>query len=164
MLRRLNQDNWQVAAEDGPVANRDPCRGSILADGVMMGSKSSPLILTLRTGNPMDLFHLSPLLAERQRSGRLYLEFLRVPALSAGLYVLPAGGTDPQQPHSEDEVYYVIAGQGQVQVDGENRSVEVGSVVYVPARVPHRFHSITQELTLLVLFAPAEGTSQGGHG
>jgi mannose-6-phosphate isomerase-like protein (cupin superfamily) len=112
----------------------------------------------------MDLFHLSRLLAERQRSGQAYLEFLRVPALSAGLYVLPAGGTDPQQPHTEDEVYYVIAGQGQIRVGSDDRPVETGSVVFVPARVPHRFHSITQELTLLVFFAPAEGTTQAGQG
>lgn len=42
----------------------------------------------------------------------LYLEFLRVPAMSAGLYELETGASDPQTPHAEDEIYYVIAGRG----------------------------------------------------
>src|SRR5262249_353688 len=103
----------------------------------------------------MEAFELAHLLAERQRGGRLYHEFLRRPALSAGLYGWPAGGTDPQRPHTEDEVYYVVQGRGSVRVGGEDRAVQPGTVVFVPAGVEHRFHSITEELQLLVLFAPA---------
>lgn len=47
-------------------------------------------------------YSLSTLEARREAQGRAYLEFLRVPALSAGLYVLPAGGEDGQSPHGED--------------------------------------------------------------
>lgn len=104
----------------------------------------------------MDSFHLSQLLAEGERSGRLYHEFLRVPALSAGLYRLPAGGVDPQQPHSEDEVYYIVSGRGSIHVAGEDQSVEPGTIVYVKAKDEHRFHGITEDLTILVFFAPAE--------
>src|SRR5262249_7087144 len=104
----------------------------------------------------MEAFELAQLLAERQCGGRLSHEFLRVPALGAGVYVLPAGGTDPQRPHTEDEVYYVVSGRGSIRVGGEDRAVQPGTVVFVPAGVEHRFHSITEELQLLVLFAPAE--------
>src|SRR5262249_11581563 len=104
----------------------------------------------------MDQFELPDLIAERQRTDRPYLEFLRVPSLSAGLYVLPAGGTDAQQPHAEDEVYHVIGGRGAIRVAQEARLVGPGTVVFVPAGVEHRFHSITEDLTLLVFFAPAE--------
>lgn len=104
----------------------------------------------------MRAFELDETLGERERAGRLYFEFLRVPALSAGVYVLPAGGTDPQRPHSEDELYYVVAGAGSIEVDGESRPVRASSMIYVPAHAPHRFHSITQELRILVFFAPAE--------
>jgi mannose-6-phosphate isomerase-like protein (cupin superfamily) len=95
-------------------------------------------------------------MSERAQSGRAYLEFLRVPALSAGLYELPAGRTDPQQPHSEDEVYYVARGRAQIRVAGEDRAVGPGSVVFVAAGVEHRFHSIEEDLAVLVFFAPAE--------
>jgi mannose-6-phosphate isomerase-like protein (cupin superfamily) len=104
----------------------------------------------------MDIFDLTQLLVQRQRSGRAYLEFLRVPALSTGLYCLPAGGVDGQRPHREDEVYYVVSGRAMIRVGSEERPVGPGTLVFVAAGVEHRFHSITEDLTALVLFAPAE--------
>ena len=60
-----------------------------------------------------------------------YLEFQRSADLSTGLYVLPAGGVDPQQPHGEDEVYVVMAGRATIRVGTEERAVRAGSVVFV---------------------------------
>lgn len=108
----------------------------------------------------MQAFELPQLVEERQRSERLYLEFLRVPTLSVGLYALPAGASDPQQPHTEDEVYYVVSGQGQLRVGGEDRAVQAGSIVFVGAGVEHRFHSIQRDLSILVFFAPAERSNK----
>jgi mannose-6-phosphate isomerase-like protein (cupin superfamily) len=104
----------------------------------------------------MQAYELAQLISQREASNKLYLEFLKVPDLSLGLYVLPAGGTDPQSPHTEDEVYYVVSGKAQIKVADEDRAVQAGSVVYVAKNVEHRFHSIEEELTLLVFFAPAE--------
>jgi mannose-6-phosphate isomerase-like protein (cupin superfamily) len=104
----------------------------------------------------MDAFEIAQVDAERSAAGRLYQEFLRVPSMSAGLYVLEAGAADPQSPHAEDEIYYVIAGRAQIRVAGEDRPLQPGSVVFVGKDVEHRFHSIEQRLQLLVLFAPAE--------
>jgi mannose-6-phosphate isomerase-like protein (cupin superfamily) len=104
----------------------------------------------------MKQFEVSQLLAERERGQRAYLEFLRVPSMSLGIYSLPAGGTDPQKPHKEDEVYYVLQGRAMIRVGTEDRAVEPGSLVFVAANAEHRFHSITEDLTLLVFFAPAE--------
>lgn len=104
----------------------------------------------------MQANELSQLISQRESSNKLYLEFLKVPDLSMGLYVLPAGGTDPQSPHTEDEIYYVVSGRAQILVAEENRNVQEGSIVYVEKNVAHRFHSIEEELTVLVFFAPAE--------
>ena len=104
----------------------------------------------------MMRFEMADLVTARERAGRPYHEFLRVPALSAGVYMLPAGGTDPQEPHTEDEVYYVVAGAGRIAVAGEDAPVQAGSLVFVPAHVPHHFHAISAGLTILVFFAPAE--------
>jgi mannose-6-phosphate isomerase-like protein (cupin superfamily) len=101
----------------------------------------------------MDAFELDDL-GERQAAGESrYLEFLRVPDLSTGLYVLPAGAEDSQQPHDEDEVYHVLSGRASIVVADETRAVEAGSVVYVAAHVEHRFVDITEELRVLVFFA-----------
>jgi quercetin dioxygenase-like cupin family protein len=93
---------------------------------------------------------------QRAQSGKLYREFLRVPAMSAGLYVLAAGSTDPQRPHHEDEMYYVVRGRGRFKAGGEDREVSAGSVIYVPAEVAHQFYDIEEEIVVLVFFAPAE--------
>jgi quercetin dioxygenase-like cupin family protein len=106
----------------------------------------------------MEAFDLPRLISEHDPSEEAYLEFLRVPSLSIGLYVLPAGATDPQQPHTEDEVYHVVSGRGRIQVGAEDRAVEAGTVVFVEAGVDHRFHAIAENLTVLVFFAPAEGS------
>jgi len=104
----------------------------------------------------MQAYELNHLISERADSNKLYLEFLKVPDLSMGLYILPAGGTDPQSPHTEDEVYYVVSGRAKILVAEENRDVQAGSIVYVAKYVAHRFYSIEEELTVLVFFAPAE--------
>jgi mannose-6-phosphate isomerase-like protein (cupin superfamily) len=105
----------------------------------------------------MDAWEYHEVEAARAASGRLYHEFVRVPDLSAGIYVIEAGGTDPQSPHTEDELYYVIAGRARVTVGDETRSVVPGSLIFVAAAVGHRFHDITDRLELLVMFGPAEG-------
>ena len=107
----------------------------------------------------MGTSELPELSTRRAASGRLYLEFLRTGSMSLGLYTLPTGGEDPQSPHGEDEVYVVTAGRARLRVGEEDVAVEPGSIVFVPALVPHRFHSIESELSALVFFAPAEGTA-----
>jgi len=107
----------------------------------------------------MEAFELADIELRRRARGSLYHEFLRRPTLSMGLYVLPAGGADPQRPHGEDEVYLVLRGRGRIRVGAEDRAVEPGSVVFVAARAEHRFHAITEELAVAVFFAPAEGSA-----
>jgi mannose-6-phosphate isomerase-like protein (cupin superfamily) len=107
----------------------------------------------------MEAFELTNLINQQIETRQDYLEFLRVPALSAGLYTLAAGSVDMQKPHTEDEVYYVISGRGSIQVGPESRPVEAGTLVYVKANVEHRFHTITEDLRVLVFFAPAEYTA-----
>lgn len=93
---------------------------------------------------------------QRDATGKLYREFLRVTMMSAGLYVLPAGATDPQKPHHEDEMYYVVRGHARFRAGDEDKEVSAGSVLFVAAEVEHRFYDIAEELAVLVLFAPAE--------
>ena len=105
----------------------------------------------------MDAWELGAIDAARADAGTLYREFLSVPDLSAGLYVLEVGARDPQSPHTEDELYYVVSGRGSITVDDERRDVMAGSLVFVAAHVPHHFRDITERLVILVVFGPAEG-------
>lgn len=112
----------------------------------------------------MDAFTLAELLDRRSRAGSPYLEFLRRPDLSLGLYVLDAGAVDRQWPHTEDEAYVVLAGRARFTAGAETRDVGPGDTIFVPARVPHRFHDIVETLRLIVAFGPAEGSRAGGAG
>ncbi|MEO8528380.1 MAG: cupin domain-containing protein [Pseudolysinimonas sp.] len=88
-----------------------------------------------------------------------YVEQLSVPDLSVGMYRIPAGGVDPQSPHTEDEIYVVTAGRATF-VGDHTGSVPVGpgSVIFVPAGEGHRFVDITEDLATVVVFGPAEGS------
>jgi mannose-6-phosphate isomerase-like protein (cupin superfamily) len=104
----------------------------------------------------MQSFELADLLVRHQAAGKRWMEFLRAPSLSAGIYRLPAGAIDPQQPHDPDEVYYVVSGKASFTCEGQTMPTGAGSTIYVAAKAEHRFHDIAEDLTVLVLFAPAE--------
>ncbi len=103
-----------------------------------------------------EFFKIGALEKQREGAGKCYLEFLRVPAMSAGVYSLPAGATDPQKPHHQDELYYVVRGRARMRVGNDDQPVAEGSVIFVGAEVEHRFHEISEDLSVLVFFAPAE--------
>jgi mannose-6-phosphate isomerase-like protein (cupin superfamily) len=102
-----------------------------------------------------EVFELSCLLAKVARD-HPYHEFLRIPAMSAGIYVLPVGAVDRQRPHREDEIYCVIRGKAKMRLGTEQRSVKEGDVIFVEPALEHRFFDIEEDLVLLVVFAPAE--------
>ena len=102
----------------------------------------------------MKAFELSELDPPRDADGFGYVDFLASDLLSVGYAVWPAGVRDRQRPHREDEVYHVVSGRGVIQVAGENRPVGPGSIVYVAANTEHHFHSVEEELRVLVFWAP----------
>jgi mannose-6-phosphate isomerase-like protein (cupin superfamily) len=104
----------------------------------------------------MQAFELDQVTEQMSREGRAWMEFLRVPALSIGVYHLPAGRVDEQNPHTEDEVYYILRGVARFRTGDEERSVHAGTILFVERNVEHRFFDISEDLTVLVFFAPAE--------
>ena len=93
---------------------------------------------------------------KREAEQKRYREFLRIPPMSAGLYVLAAGAEDPQKPHAQDELYYVVRGHARFRAEEEDSEVAPGSLLFVAANVAHKFYDIKDELAVLVVFAPAE--------
>jgi mannose-6-phosphate isomerase-like protein (cupin superfamily) len=110
-----------------------------------------------REGKPIDLARLA---ATHRGAERRYMEMLRTGKLSAGLYRLRRGEEDQQRPHDEEEVYLVLEGHARFRLGDQDVAADAGSLLTVPARVEHSFHSITEDLLLLVFFAPAEGTAE----
>jgi mannose-6-phosphate isomerase-like protein (cupin superfamily) len=85
-----------------------------------------------------------------------YLEHLRTEDLSVGTYSISAGGHDGQSPHTEDEIYVVTAGRATFVDDGGSHPIAPGDVLFVRAGAEHRFVDITEDLALVVVFAPPE--------
>jgi mannose-6-phosphate isomerase-like protein (cupin superfamily) len=116
----------------------------------------------------MEAFELFDIIKQQSRSGKPYFEFLRAPVLSMGVYQLLVGDMDIQSPHTEDEMYYVVEGKARIKVADEDRAVRAGSLIHVARNVVHRFHSIEEDLIVLVFtstgsvqaFAPAEHSNQ----
>ena len=108
---------------------------------------------------PMQSFYSVNEIKKRIHGRPIFEEFLRVPAMSCGVYVLEPGELDLQRPHNEDEIYYVVSGSARMRVTGDqpeqDRMIGPGDVIFIKAHEEHRFHDVTQELVLLVVFAPA---------
>lgn len=105
----------------------------------------------------MKDFRLDDLDAERRAHDGAYLRFLTERSMSVGLYALDPTDRDTQKPHQQDEVYLVVSGRASLTVGEETTEVGRGSVVYVPAGTPHRFHHISESLRVMVVFSPPEG-------
>lgn len=101
-------------------------------------------------------FDLEALREDAQRGERVWSPFLERATLQAGLYRLPAGGTDGQGPHELDEVYVVTRGKAKLRVGGEDLDAQPGSILFVAAHEPHRFVDITEDLEVLVFFSKKE--------
>lgn len=100
-----------------------------------------------------EAFAIDELRARREKSGNVYLQFLKVPSMRMGVYSLAAGAEDKQSPHEEDEVYYVLSGRAALRVDAEEHPVQPGSLVFVAAHAAHKFHDIAEPLEVLVFFS-----------
>jgi mannose-6-phosphate isomerase-like protein (cupin superfamily) len=108
----------------------------------------------------MENFYSVEEIRRRVKGPIPYVEFLRIPAMSCGVYVLKLGEKDMQRPHNEDEIYYVLSGAARMKLTAanrppEDRAITAGDVIFVAAGDKHTFYSITRELALLVVFAPA---------
>ncbi|HEY2597318.1 MAG TPA: cupin domain-containing protein [Candidatus Dormibacteraeota bacterium] len=112
-------------------------------------------------GAPFQAAELADVVAQARATSDGYAaEVLRSDLLSVGLYLLPAGGTDDQMPHHEDEVYYAVSGRAKLRVGSQDHPVKAGTLLFVPALEVHSFRDIEEELVLVVFWAPPEGSVQ----
>jgi mannose-6-phosphate isomerase-like protein (cupin superfamily) len=105
-----------------------------------------------------QVFDLAEIKAKLKGKPVEYLEFLNVSALNCGVYFLAAGSTDMQSPHDDDEVYLVLSGKARMRLEGTERSVGPGSLLYVSATTEHSFFEIEEDMTLLVMFANSQAS------
>ena len=76
---------------------------------------------------------------------------------SMALELYAPRGHDPQQPHTRDELYVVIAGHGFFDNGGDVRACRSGDAIFVPAGRPHRFLDFSDDFATWVVFYGPEG-------
>jgi mannose-6-phosphate isomerase-like protein (cupin superfamily) len=101
-------------------------------------------------------FNIEELSAENAKTDLPYLEFMRVESMNAYIYELPASAIDEQEPHDQDEIYYVVKGRSDFTVNDETVAIKPGDILYVQKFATHTFNNITEDLSLLVVFAPPD--------
>ena len=100
-----------------------------------------------KEGKPLDLGRHAQLHVQGKRA---YLDLLRSAALSAGLHRVGRGQQDEQGARSEEAIYLVLEGRGRFRMGDAEFAVEPGYLFTVPARVEHGFHSVNEDLLLLL--------------
>lgn len=106
----------------------------------------------------MEPIHLDDVIEELEDRDEPIVEFLRRDSMSLEVYRLEAGATDPQDPHTEDEVYYVLSGDAKIRIGEDVHPVEPGDIVFVEREVEHYFFDIESDLVTLIFFAPPFGS------
>lgn len=101
-------------------------------------------------------YHLPELVERLEKNGGYFLDFLKVRNLEAGIIVLRPGEADTQEPHSDDELYYVISGDGWMEMGSEKVRVKAGSIIFIPAGLHHKFYGNRVDLVVLYMFAARE--------
>jgi mannose-6-phosphate isomerase-like protein (cupin superfamily) len=84
-----------------------------------------------------------------------YEVVMRHGTMHVGLYA--PRGTDPQQPHAQDEVYVVMRGRGEFECGDSKRPFGEGDVLFVPAGMTHRFVDFSDDFAAWVVFYGPEG-------
>ncbi len=102
----------------------------------------------------MEPIQVSDVADQLNDEDELVIEFLRRDSMSLELYRLEAGATDPQDPHSEDEVYYILSGTAKIQIGDDAHPVEKGDIIFVEREMEHYFFDIEEALVTLIFFAP----------
>ena len=106
----------------------------------------------------MEPIQIDDIVEQLDQEDELFNEFLRRDSMSLEVYRLEAGATDPQDPHTEDEVYYIVTGSAKIRIGDDVRPIEPGDIIFVEREVEHYFFDIESELITLIFFAPPYGS------
>ena len=105
----------------------------------------------------MEPIQIDDIVEQLDQEDELFNEFLRRDSMSLEVYRLEAGATDPQDPHTEDEVYYIVTGSAKIRIGDDVHPVEPGDIIFVEREIDHYFFDIESELVTLIFFAPPYG-------
>ncbi|MDH3766534.1 MAG: cupin domain-containing protein [Nitrosopumilus sp.] len=97
-------------------------------------------------------FDLTSYLGKIKKSSSYFYTFINKSSLAAGLLLLQPGEKDTQEPHDNDEIYYVISGDGFLKIKNKDYKISKDKIFFVEKNVDHYFHGNSKELKVLYFF------------
>ena len=88
-----------------------------------------------------------------KNSDEYFHTFINRENIAAGVLVLEPGEEDTQTPHNADELYYIIKGDGFLEINKKNYAISDGLAYYVQKNTPHKFHGNKKQLIALYFFS-----------
>ena len=82
-----------------------------------------------------------------------FTDFFGLRHLQSGILKLKPGQMDDQEPHTLDEIYLVLQGDGFIEIGKKSYVLKKDLFIYVPAKVKHRFYGNTQEILVIYFFS-----------
>ncbi|TAG27534.1 MAG: cupin domain-containing protein [Burkholderiales bacterium] len=66
-------------------------------------------------------------------------------------------GEDIQQPHTQDELYFIHSGKGEIVINGQRFDAAAGDAFFVAAGAEHRFENFSEDFVTWVVFYGPQG-------
>ena len=79
---------------------------------------------------------------------------------SMSVEVFAPKGADLQQPHAQDELYFIHSGTAQIVINEQRFEAAAGDAFFVAAGVIHRFENFSSNFVTWVVFYGAQGGEQ----
>lgn len=118
-------------------------------------------VLTKRLIEPLekeevDFISLDKVISDLDGTNNYFLDLFNNKGFDLGILRLRKGELDSQLPHPVNEVYFVVEGNGFIDIKGELKPVKRADFIFVAANVRHRFIVDDQDL-LVIYFFPSLG-------
>ncbi len=91
-----------------------------------------------------------------KNSESYFQTFINTESLATGVIFLKPGQNDTQEPHESDEVYYVLSGNGFLQINKKSYPIKKGQIYFVGKNIPHYFYGNTKNLSVLYFFGGSD--------
>lgn len=99
-----------------------------------------------------SLVNLDDVIAELNNTGNYFLNVFRNKGLDIGILRVRIGEKDTQLPHSVDEAYFVVEGNGSIEIEDRIKPVKSADFIFVSANTRHRFIVDNQDLVVIYFF------------
>ena len=97
-------------------------------------------------------FDIKEYLKDITKGNSYFHTFINRDNLAAGILRLVPGEDDTQAPHESDEIYYVVRGDGFLNIGGKDYPISEGMSYFVAKNIKHKFHGNKEELVVLYFF------------